>query len=123
MKQRIEQLDWHKVTGQMHDNGYAVLDNVLTPDECNSLTGQYDDKSLYRKTIVMERYRFGLGEYKYFNYPLPPVIEQVRQNIYPHLAPIANKWMEVLGIDKHFPVTLPELLEQCHVIGQTRPTP
>ena len=123
MKQQIDQLDWHQVAGQMNDNGYAIINNVLATAECNDLKAQYDNKELYRKTIVMERYRFGLGEYKYFGYPLPAVIEQIRQSVYPHLAPIANKWMEVLRIEKQFPGSLPELLEQCHTAGQNRPTP
>ncbi|HTI58216.1 2OG-Fe(II) oxygenase [Mucilaginibacter sp.] len=123
MKQEIDQLDWHQVAGQMNDNGYSVINNLVTTTECDDLKAGYDNKDLYRKTIVMERYRFGLGEYKYFNYPLPAVIENIRQRVYPHLAPIANKWMEVLGIEKHFPGILPELLEQCHIAGQNRPTP
>ncbi|MFB9843207.1 2OG-Fe(II) oxygenase [Mucilaginibacter ginsenosidivorans] len=123
MKQQIDQLDWQQVAGQMNDTGYAIISSLLTAEECDSLRQQYDNKELYRKTIVMERYRFGLGEYKYFNYPLPAIIETTRQAVYPHLAPIANKWMEVLGIQKQFPDSLPELLEQCHAAGQNRPTP
>ena len=123
MKQEIDQLDWHQVAGQMNDNGYAVLNNILTTGDCDDLKAQYDNKELFRKTIVMERYRFGLCEYKYFGYPLPAVIEQIRQSVYPHLAPIANKWKEVLGIEKQFPGSLPELLEQCQAAGQNRPTP
>jgi hypothetical protein len=123
INQRIEQLDWSNITDQMNNNGYALANNVVTSVECDSLIKRYDDKGLYRKTIVMERYRFGLGEYKYFNYPLPEIIEQVRQAVYPKLAPIANSWMKVLNIDKHFPGNLTELLEQCHQHNQIRPTP
>lgn len=123
MDQRIDNIDWQETTGQLNDHGYAILNKVLTDAECDGLKQQYDDKSLYRKTIVMERYRFGLGEYKYFSYPLPGIIEELRQRVYPHLAPIANKWMEVLGIGNRFPGTLAELLEQCHAHRQTRPTP
>jgi uncharacterized protein len=123
MQQTIEQLDWNGITSQMNETGYALANNVLTVNECDILVQQYDTQGLYRKTIVMERYRFGLGEYKYFNYPLPDVIEQVRQHVYPKLAPIANNWMKVLNIDQHFPNNLTELLEQCHQHAQTRPTP
>lgn len=123
MKQRIEQLDWRKISCQLNDHGYALANNVLTDAECNSLVQQYDNKELYRKTISMERYRFGVGEYKYFNYPLPDLIENVRQNVYPHLAPVANNWMWALNINKQFPHTLEGLLEQCHQQGQIRPTP
>lgn len=123
MNPRFDQLDWQQVAGQMNDTGYAVINNVLTTAECDDLKAAYDNKDLYRKTIVMERYRFGLGEYKYFNYPLPAIVENTRRAVYPHLAPIANKWMEVLGIDRHFPASLAELLDQCHTAAQTRPTP
>jgi hypothetical protein len=123
MTQEIEQLDWHKISGQMNDNGYALVRNVISDAECDALVQQYDNKDLYRKTINMERYRFGAGEYKYFNYPLPGIIDQLRQGIYPKLSSVANNWMGVLNIDRKFPATLAELLEQCHEQGQTRPTP
>lgn len=119
----IDSLNWPEISGQLNEHGYALLGDTLTEAECDSLTGQYHDKTLYRKTIIMERYRFGLGEYKYFNYPLPGIIEQLRHSVYPHLAPVANKWMEVLGSPTRFPVAHSELLEQCHAHGQTRPTP
>jgi hypothetical protein len=123
MQERIEQLDWDKISDQLNDHGYALINNVLTEAECDGLIQQYDTKELYRKTINMERYRFGLGEYKYFNYPLPGIIQQLRQSVYPYLAPVANNWMKALNINKHFPVSLAELLEQCHAQNQTRPTP
>jgi len=121
--QTIEQLDWSTITNHINDTGYALVKSILTNTECDHLVHQYDNKALYRKTIAMERYRFGLGEYKYFSYPLPPVIDQVRQSVYPHLAPIANSWMRALGIDKEFPAIHAELLEQCHQHDQTKPTP
>lgn len=107
----------------MNDTGHAILDKILTPEDCNELKSLYDQNGLYRKTINMERYRFGLGEYKYFSYPLPFIVEQLRQTIYPHIAAIANKWMEVLGIETRFPVSHNELIELCHAHGQNRPTP
>src|SRR5437588_11396985 len=123
MMQTIEQQDWNKISGRLNDNGYAVVNKVLAVAECDKLVQQYDHPELYRKTINMERYRFGLGEYKYFNYPLPAIIEQVRQSVYPHLAPVANNWMKVLNINRQFPRSLTELLELCHAHHQTRPTP
>jgi hypothetical protein len=123
MEQHIRQLDWSKISGQLNDHGYALVNNVLIREECDHFAKGYGDKDLYRKTINMERYRFGLGEYKYFNYPLPGTIEQVRQSVYPHLAPVANSWMKVLNIDKQFPSSHAELIEQCHIHQQTRPTP
>src|ERR1700744_4255487 len=123
LQHRIEQPDWNKISSRLNENGYALISNILTAVECESLINEYDNSGLYRKTINMERYRFGQGEYKYFNYPLPNIIQQVRQNVYPYLASIANSWMRVLSINKHFPDNLDELLEQCHIHQQTRPTP
>jgi hypothetical protein len=122
MQQRIEQLDWDKISGQLKDHGYALVNNVLAWAECDELIQQYDNKELYRKTINMERYRFGLGEYKYFNYPLPGIIQQLRESVYPYLAPVANNWIKILNINKHFPGSLAELLEQCQAHHQIRPT-
>ncbi|HWD87837.1 MAG TPA: 2OG-Fe(II) oxygenase [Mucilaginibacter sp.] len=123
MHQRIDQLDWQEIAGQMNNSGYALLNQLLTAEECNALKGLYDQNDLYRKTIQMERYRFGSGEYKYFSYPLPRIIEQLRQTVYSHLASVANKWMEVLGIENRFPATHAELIKLCHTHQQTRPTP
>jgi len=123
MQQRIDQSDWQDIAGRMNDTGYAFLENLLKHAECDALKAQYDNPALYRKTIVMERYRFGLGEYKYFSYPLPQIIAQLRQAVYPHLAPIANKWMAVLNIEKSFPLAHAELIELCRAHKQTRPTP
>ncbi len=123
LQHRIEQPDWNEISSRLNDNGYALVGNILTTAECNSLVQEYDNKELFRKTINMERYRFGQGEYKYFNYPLPDIIQQVRQSIYPYLAPVANNWMKALNINKHFPGNLDELLEQCHTHQQKRSTP
>jgi uncharacterized protein len=123
ISQRIEQLRWDGIAEDMHSKGYASASQVLTGLECDELIRQYNNGSLYRKTITMERYGYGLGEYKYFNYPLPGLIQQLREGMYPRLAPVANAWMQALNIDKHFPETLNELLIQCHEQGQHRPTP
>ncbi len=123
MQQRIQQLNWNDISNQLNDHGYALVNNILSDTGCDALIQQYDDNQLYRKIINMERYRFGLGEYKYFNYPLPDLIQQLRQNIYPHLAPVANNWIKTLNIDKQFPLSHTELIEQCHVQNQNRPTP
>src|SRR5258707_12909503 len=103
IKQRIDQLDWDNITEDMNGKGYAIASNVLTDAECDELILQYHNDALYRKTINMERYRFGMGEYKYYQYPLPNLIQQLRENVYPKLAPVANNWMNMLGLDKHFP--------------------
>ena len=121
--QRIKNLDWSFHTNSLHEKGYTVLPKILSDGECDNLAGQYSQNELYRSTINMNRYQFGSGEYKYFKYPLPAVIDELRQSIYPYLADVANDWMLKLGFQKTFPNYLDELLEQCHQIGQHRPTP
>lgn len=122
MKGRTENIDWRLVTEKMHANGYAVVPGFLTENECEALKANYHNPSPYRKTVVMERFRFGLGEYKYFNYPLPDLIQQIRTNVYPQLAPIANAWFKALNIGKRFPDTHGELLQICHAAGQQKAT-
>ncbi|RPD39756.1 2OG-Fe(II) oxygenase [Chitinophaga barathri] len=122
MKEHIGKADWEAVTRELHDKGYAIIPGVLTPQECTALTVSYSDAALYRKTISMERYRFGAGEYKYFRYPLPPLIQQVREEVYPRLAPVANSWMKALNIPRVYPLTHGELLAECKAAGQDKPT-
>lgn len=107
----------------MVTNGYALVPGVLTADECEGFINEYSNDALYRKTIIMEHHQYGLGEYKYFKYPLPALVQQLRETVYPELAPVANNWMFILNKDIHFPATLAELLDNCHVHGQNRPTP
>lgn len=114
--------DWQLIANQMHEKGFAIISNVLMGDECSELIQHYDNPNAYRKTVVMERYRFGLGEYKYFNYPLPSLIQQIRTDIYEQLVPIANLWFKVLNIDRQFPKTHQELLQQCHENDQQKAT-
>ena len=121
--EKIEAMDWQQIAMKMHENGYVVVPKFLTAEQCQRLIGQYDNSDGYRKTVVMERYRFGLGEYKYFDYPLPDIIQTVRENLYPKLAPIANLWMKMLKISKRFPDEFHELQKECHSNGQLKPTP
>jgi hypothetical protein len=123
IQQRINHIDAVKLADDLNRTGYAIIPKVLTEKECDILTSEYSNASLYRKTVIMERHQYGLGEYKYFNYPLPDAIQQLRTGIYPLLAPVANNWMRVLNIDKTFPDTHAGLLEYCHEQGQHKPTP
>lgn len=123
MKQKLQKTDWALVANEMHEKGFALIPNILTDEECGELIQNYDNPNAYRKTVVMARYRFGLGEYKYFNYPLPALIQQIRTEIYPQLVPVANLWFKVLNIDKQFPSTHRELLQQCHENNQQKATP
>ncbi|WP_221392249.1 2OG-Fe(II) oxygenase [Dyadobacter sp. NIV53] len=119
---KITNADWESISEAMHEHGFALIKNVLDDVDSEKFITNYSNKEIYRKTIVMERYRFGLGEYKYFNYPLPDLISNIRAAVYPKLAPIANKWMEVLNINKQFPDSLESLKEFCHANSQTKPT-
>ena len=123
IQEKIDLLNWSGISEAMNQNGYACASQVLSDAECDWLIANYSNNELFRKTINMERYRFGLGEYKYYNYPLPALIEELRVNIYPKLAPIANNWMHALTIEKQFPADLATLLELCHANDQQRPTP
>lgn len=119
---RVQHANWQSIAEQLHSKGFASIPQLLTNEECETLKVSYNHQTLYRKTIVMERYRFGLGEYKYFTYPLPALLQHLREQLYTHLAPIANTWMEVLNLPAVFPPTHQELLAQCHAKLQTKPT-
>lgn len=121
--EKIEATDWQFHTNEMHAKGYTIVPEFLTSKLCEQMIAHYDNWTGYRKTVVMERYRFGLGEYKYFDYPLPDIIQTMRENLYPKLAPIANRWMEMLKIERRFPTDLKTLHKQCHDNGQLKPTP
>ena len=122
IKQRLQHIDWQQASTALHANGHVVIPGVLTKDECSGLILGYNNDSLYRKTINMERYRFGSGEYKYFRYPLPQLITDIRETVYPRLAPVANQWMEELNMATRFPPSHEELKQRCREKGQTKPT-
>lgn len=103
IQKKISSIDWQTITQEMHEKGYASVPKLLTDTDCKTLINNYANPDFYRKTVIMERYRFGLGEYKYFNYPLPGLIQTIREEVYPRLAPVANMWMNVLHIEKQFP--------------------
>ncbi len=122
IQERIAATDWQTVAENMHEKGFAIVPQLLSAENCAELIAGYAHPGLYRKTITMERYRFGLGEYKYFNYPLPELLQTIRKEVYPRLAPIANQWMESLHIETQFPGTLDELHQRCREYQQTKPT-
>jgi len=107
----------------LFSKGYSHLSGLLTPQECLELQQHYTDTTGYRSIINMQRYRFGQGEYKYFAYPLPALIQELRSTWYPLLVPIANAWMEAAGIDTVFPQQHEAFIRQCHDQQQFRPTP
>lgn len=115
--------DWNAIQRSLDDHGNAVLPSILSPRQCKELAALYPQEERYRSRIVMARHGFGRGEYKYFSYPLPPLLNQLRHALYRQLAPIANRWNCQLGISMRYPDTLEAFLEQCHAAGQLRPTP
>jgi uncharacterized protein len=103
--EKIAEVDWQRVIDEINEKGYAIVSQFLSAQSCNDLIEKYDDSSLYRKTITMERHHFGIGEYKYFKYPLPELIQTYRREVYPKLVPIANVWMKMLNMERQFPDT------------------
>ena len=120
---RVQSFDWHAVREELNAYGCARLEGVLAPDECDALVRVYPDDQRFRSRVVMARHGFGRGEYKYFAYPLPGLIQALRTELYPRLAPIANGWNEATGIDVRFPGEHVEFIARCHQAGQLRPTP
>jgi len=123
IRERVEGLDWGGIEKALWDVGYAKTPPLLTPEECAELVALYPDDSRFRSRIDMARYRFGVGDYKYFARPLPPLVEALRVHAYPHLAAIANRWMAALGVPERYPTDLTDLLARCRRHGQTKPTP
>lgn len=122
--QRIDVLDWKAAAESLSDRGYAVAAPILSPAECASLATLYGDESRFRSHIIMERYRFGIGNYKYFANPLPEIVRELRTSTYPHLAEVANRWAESLGEKTpRYPQDHAAFLKICHTAGQTKPTP
>jgi uncharacterized protein len=120
---RVAALNWVQAESELDANGCAVLKGLLSPDECRALAALYPDDTHFRSRIVMSRHGFGRGEYKYFAYPLPGVIGELRPLLYARLRGIANRWNEAMGIDIRYPERHDAFLRRCHDAGQIRPTP
>ena len=121
--ERIEQLDWPRISQDLDAQGSAVLEHVLSPEECRELSALYPNDGLFRSRVVMGRHGFGRGEYKYFSYPLPDLVAGLRASIYPRLVPIANRWNADMGIDIRYPENHEDFLDRCRRAGQSKPTP
>jgi hypothetical protein len=120
---RVANLDWNAVETSLWQRGYALIPIFLSREECNGFIRLYPDKERFRSHIIMARYRFGSGDYKYFKYPLPYLIQALREQFYAHLALIANRWNEALNINERYPEKHDRLLALCHRHRQRRPTP
>jgi uncharacterized protein len=120
---RVAAADWPAVAAALDERGYATLPALLPAEECRELAALYCDDNSFRRRIVMQHHAYGRGEYKYFRYPLPGLVESLRRTIYPRLAPIANRWHQRLREEGQFPPKLDDYLGECHLAGQERPTP
>ena len=123
MAGRVNGFDWESVSRDLDGQGCARIAEVLTPAECAALAGLYPRDGMFRSRVVMARHGFGRGEYKYFNYPLPDIVQSLRTSMYPRLVPIANRWNEAMGLDVRYPVKHADFIARCHEAGQFRPTP
>jgi hypothetical protein len=121
--ERVAAYDWAAIRCELDGFGTAVLERLLSPEDCAAIAALYPDESHFRSHIVMARHGFGRGEYRYFRYPLPPLLAGLRAALYPPLARIANGWQERLGRAARYPATHAAFLAACHAAGQTRPTP
>jgi hypothetical protein len=120
---RLRDVDWDAMARGLDAHGCAVIGPLFTPEECASLVALYPEDKPFRSRVIMARHGFGKGEYKYFSYPLPDLIAELRTGLYPYLAGIANRWNEAMGIDVRYPDDHADYLKRCHKAGQARPTP
>jgi hypothetical protein len=120
---RVNGNDWPAIAAELDENGCALTGELLNTADTERLAKLYDRDEAYRSTIDMRRYRFGAGEYRYFAHPLPPAIDELRHALYPRLLPIARDWYTKLARPTPWPDDFDEWLTQCHLAGQTRPTP
>jgi hypothetical protein len=119
----MKSIDWTAITGSLLEQGFATTPQLLSPEECRTLIAQYPNEAKFRSTITMERFNFGKGEYRYFSYPLPAVVQNLREELYPRLSGAANIWCERLGMKQRYPSGLDDFLRECKRRNQVRPTP
>ncbi|MBT9459933.1 MAG: 2OG-Fe(II) oxygenase [Burkholderiaceae bacterium] len=120
---RLSAIDWQQTGDELGAEGHALLPGLITTSECAQLAALYGNESLFRSRVVMGHHGFGQGEYQYFRYPLPDLVAQLREALYPRLVTIANHWHALMGLDTRFPATHQAFIERCHAAGQQRPTP
>jgi len=120
---QITAIDWKRVSTELDAEGSAVIGKLVAPAECQTLAALYPDEKRFRSRVVMSRHGFGRGEYKYFSYPLPDLIAELRATLYPPLAVVANRWNSAMGIDVRYPARHAAFIRRCHAAGQRRPTP
>ena len=121
--ERLNELDWRGISQELDNQGSVVLERLVSADECRAIAAMYLKDEFFRSHVVMGRHGFGRGEYKYFNYPLPDVIAELRTGLYPRLVTVANRWNTAMGIEIRYPEKHTEFIRRCHDAGQVKPTP
>jgi hypothetical protein len=116
-------MTWNDIETDLDQSGCAVVERLIAPADCDRLAALYEGDENFRSRVVMARHGYGRGEYKYFRYPLPALVARLRTELYPRLAPIANRWNTALGEKARFPERHAQFLKRCHAAGQRRPTP
>jgi len=123
LETRIAALDWSALGAELDDQGSALIPGLLTPAACAEVAAGYGQDAAFRKQVVMQRHGYGQGEYRYFAYPLPAIVQTLRTALYPPLAKVANRWAAAMGKPADYPADHAAYLARCHAAGQTRPTP
>jgi uncharacterized protein len=123
IEERVGAIDWKQVSQDLDAQGNAVVERILYVEECEKLAALYSRDEIFRSRVVMGQHGFGRGEYKYFSYPLPDLIADLRTAVYPRLVPIANRWNAAMGIDVRYPEKHEDFIKRCHRAGQAKPTP
>src|SRR5688572_30154810 len=116
-------IDWNEVENELDRHGCVLLSKLLDDEECETLCRTWSEPGAFRSEVVMARHGFGSGAYRYYDYPLPPLVARLRTELYRPLAAIANRWADALGSAQRFPAEHGDYLKRCHATGQTRPTP
>jgi uncharacterized protein len=123
IQEKVGTLDWSKISAELDERGYATTGILIPPGDCATLARSFPDENTFRSHVIMARHGFGRGEYKYFSYPLPELVQELRTSLYPHCAQIANRWQEALGSVMRYPEQHAKYLAACHAAGQRHPTP
>ncbi|WP_325919587.1 2OG-Fe(II) oxygenase [Pseudomonas frederiksbergensis] len=123
LTQHLADLDWPTLAESLDQDGCAIIRNLLPAAQCQQLSGLYAEPGLFRSRVIMARHGFGRGQYQYFAYPLPDVVQQLRQSLYPMLVAVANRWNDCMGLAPRFPDKHADFIRRCHAAGQQRPTP
>jgi len=121
--QFINAIDQPALEQRLEQDGSGVLRGLLPATQCQQLSSLYAQPGVFRSRVIMARHGFGRGEYQYFRYPLPAIVQQLREALYPLLVPLANRWNERMDLEVRYPDAHGDFIRHCHGAGQQRPTP